>query len=163
MSLCGTMEAMWNSKTRTVATSVLLGLSIAVVASCSQDDSGTPGEVTEVTISEMASPTDPVVSAPPTTIIDRDVPEAGLPEAEVVNIMVDVSEGVTQEESVPLGTPVTIRVRSSVEDEFHLHGYDLELKGTDVLFTFTADRIGEFILEGHNSGQEVLILRVVQG
>lgn len=145
------------------------GLDLALVVpafvlsvSCSGDGQSTVTVPSDVTISNIASPTDPVLTAPPTSTVDKDIPDAGLPQTEVVNIMVDVSAGTVQEASVPLGSPVNIRVRGSVQDEYHLHGYDLELEGTDVLFTFTADRLGNFVLEGHNSGEELLILTVFE-
>ncbi len=139
------------------ATAVVMGMT-----SCSAEQDSSIQEPSEVTVSDMASPTDPAPTSPPTSSADKDIPEAGSPPSEVVNIFVDVADGVVQEAAVPLGTPVNIRVRSSAEDEFHLHGYDLELRGTDVLFTFTADRLGNFLLEGHDSGQRLLTLTVFE-
>lgn len=110
----------------------------------------------------MASPTDPAATAAPTSTAAKDTPEEGEPSTETVSILVDADVGETQEVSVALGTPITIRVRASQSDEFHLHGYDLELTGTDVTFNFVADRLGEFELETHNSGQLVLMLSVLE-
>lgn len=110
----------------------------------------------------MASPTDPIATSPPTSSADRDVPEAGIPQTEVVNIFIDLADEGSQVIPVPLGSPVKIRVRRSIEDEFHLHGYDLELTGTDVQFSFTADRLGDFLLEAHNSGEQILTLSVFE-
>lgn len=110
----------------------------------------------------MASPTDPVATAPPTSTADKDVPEEGQPQTEVINIFIDVDEGVSQEAAVTLGSPVNIRVLSSQEDEFHLHGYEIDLRGVDVTFSFTADRLGDFVLEGHDSGRQLLVLTVFE-
>ncbi len=63
--------------------------------------------------------------------------------------------------SVVMGTPVTIHVIAEVEDEFHLHGYDIELSGDDVTFEFVADKLGEFELEAHESGEVLLNLSVI--
>ena len=60
-----------------------------------------------------------------------------------------------------VGTPVTIHVISEVEEEFHLHGYDIELAGDDVTFEFVADKIGDFELESHDTGDVLLNLSVV--
>lgn len=133
-----------------------------LVAACSAEQDASVPDITDVTISNMASPTDPLATSPPTSSADKDIPEEGVPQTEVVNIVVDTAEGIVQDAAVPLGTPVNIRVRSSAQEEFHLHGYDLELTGTDVMFSFTADRLGEFLLEGHDSGQQLLLLTVFQ-
>jgi hypothetical protein len=138
-----------------------LGMVMGTTA-CSAEQESSVQEPSEVTVSNRASPTDPEATSPPTSSADKDIPEAGSPATEVINIFIDVDEGAVQEAAVPLGSPVNIRVRSSAEDEFHLHGYDLDLRGTDVLFTFTADRLGEFLLEGHDSGQQILILTVFE-
>jgi hypothetical protein len=52
-------------------------------------------------------------------------------------------------------------VIAEVKDEFHLHGYDIELSGNDVTFEFVADKLGEFELEGHESGEVLLNLSVI--
>ena len=78
-------------------------------------------------------------------------------------IELDADARMAEEASVVLGTPVTIRVMAEVEDEFHLHGYDIELSGDDVTFKFVADKVGEFELEGHDSCEVLLNLSVIAG
>lgn len=134
---------------------------VAVVSCSAREDSAVQNS-TEVTVSNVASPTDPLATSPPTSSADKDIPDAGQPQTEIVNISIDASDGVVQEAAIPLGSPVNIRVRSAVEDEFHLHGYDIDLRGTDVVFTFTADRLGNFLLEAHDSGQQLLNLTVFE-
>ncbi len=109
-----------------------------------------------------ASPTDPAATTPPTSTAAKDTLEEGEPPSEAISILVDADAAGVQEVSVALGTPMTIRIRSTQSDEFHLHGYDLELTGTDVTFNFVADRLGEFELENHDSGQLVLLLAVLE-
>lgn len=150
--------AHWKRAVRSIAAVAVL----AAVVSCSSGQDSAVQLPADVTRSEMASPTDPNLTAPPTSIVDTDVPEMGLPQIEIANIVIDADQGEVQEAIVPLGSPVNIRVISSQSDEFHLHGYDLELTGTDVTFSFTADRVGDFILEGHASGQQLLVLTVFQ-
>jgi hypothetical protein len=52
-------------------------------------------------------------------------------------------------------------VTSSESHEFHLHGYDIELEGTEVTFEFTADQVGDFELETHDTGELILELSVM--
>lgn len=148
-------------RSRLVSVSGFVALTM-LVSACSQDGTADVQQLTDSTISNMASPTDPIATSPPTSSADRDVPEAGIPQTEVVNIFIDLADEGSQVIPVPLGSPVKIRVRRSIEDEFHLHGYDLELTGTDVQFSFTADRLGEFLLEAHNSGEQILTLSVFE-
>jgi hypothetical protein len=108
-----------------------------------------------------ATPTDPVSTAAPTSTASKETPESGIPATESVTIELDADAGVPEEASVVLGTPVTIHVIAEVEDEFHLHGYDIELSGDDVTFEFVADKLGEFELEGHDSGEVLLNLTVL--
>jgi len=82
-----------------------------------------------------------------------------------VEILVVVGESPARVERVPLGAEVVLRVRNDdVDDEFHLHGYDLSTgetpKGVMSSISFTAEKAGEFELESHVSG-EVLVVLVV--
>lgn len=65
--------------------------------------------------------------------------------------------------SVARGTPVEIRVTSDVDDEGHLHGYDLlkEISaGQTVTYAFTADFPGKYALEFHHHNVRLLTLAV---
>ena len=126
---------------RSLATIVIAGF---VFASCGGDDTTSTVESSPVTTeSSIASPTDPAATAPPTSSIE-----------------VDLEDGAPATASVVLGQEVTIVVTADDEHEFHLHGYDIELTGTDVSFEFVADREGEFELETHDTGELVLTLTV---
>ena len=109
-----------------------------------------------------ATPTDPAATAPPTSTAAKEGLDQGEPATETVSLLIDADSAETQEVSVALGTPMTIRARSSVRDEFHLHGYELKLTGTDVTFNFVADKLGEFELETHDSGRLLLMLIVLE-
>ena len=85
---------------------------------------------------------------------------AAVPTADPVTIEVDADSGAPVEQTVPLGTPLTIHVVSAESHEFHLHGYDVEQEGTDVTFTLTADEAGEFELETHDTEVVVMVLTV---
>jgi hypothetical protein len=141
-----------------IVLSGLLGL-----AACSSDDSATSVSQAPSTESSSATPTDPVSTAAPTSSASKETPASGIPATESVTIDLDADSGVPEEASVVLGTPVTINVIAEVEDEFHLHGYDIEQTGDDVTFKFVADKLGDFELESHDTGEVLLILSVLAG
>ena len=65
--------------------------------------------------------------------------------------------------SVRQGEQVSIRVRSDVADELHLHGYELTAPlpaGEDVALTFIAAKAGRFEVELHHSHRELGALEV---
>jgi hypothetical protein len=138
---------------------VSLGL---VVGACSNASTSSNDQATVTTQQASATPTDPAATAPPTSTAAKEDLDQGEPATETVSILVDADGAETQEVSVALGTPMTIRARSSVSDEFHLHGYELKLTGTDVTFNFVADKLGEFELETHDSGRLLLMLIVLE-
>jgi hypothetical protein len=81
--------------------------------------------------------------------------------ADAVVIEVDADSGTPGTQTVPLGTPVSFHVVTATEQEFHLHGYDVEEEGTDVTISFTADQAGSFELESHDT-EELLFTLVVE-
>ena len=134
---------------------------IVLLVSCGGGDSSSSNESSPATTdSGIASPTDPGAVSPPTSSIEVEVPESGTPSTESAFIEVDLEDGAPATASVVLGSPVTIVVTADEEHEFHLHGYDIELSGTEVSFDFVADRAGEFELETHDTGELVLTLTV---
>ena len=110
-----------------VVISAVVLLGVAGLSSCSSDDAATSVSLAPTTEATSASPTDPVSTAAPTSTASKETPETGTPSTESVMIELDADAGMAEEASVVLGTPVTIRVMAEVEDEFHLHGYDIEL------------------------------------
>ena len=70
---------------------------------------------------------------------------------------------------VAKGDTVRIVVSSDVEDEIHLHGYDIEKEaapGKPARFEFKADVEGAFELESHaaeDAGKEPLLARLLVG
>jgi len=61
------------------------------------------------------------------------------------------------------GEQVSIRVRSDVADELHLHGYELSAPlpaGEEVALTFMAGKAGRFEVELHHSHRELGALEV---
>ena len=61
------------------------------------------------------------------------------------------------------GEQVTLRVRSDVADELHVHGYDLTAplpKGEEVALRFVASRAGRFEVELHGGHRSLGALEV---
>jgi heme/copper-type cytochrome/quinol oxidase subunit 2 len=61
------------------------------------------------------------------------------------------------------GEQVTLRVRSDVADELHVHGYDLSAPlpaGEEVALRFIASRAGRFEVELHGAHRELGALEV---
>jgi len=138
---------------------VLLG--VVGLSACSSDEAASSVSQAPSTEATSATPTDPVSTAAPTSTASKDTPETGIPATESVTIELDADAGIADDASVVLGTPVTIHVIAEVEDEYHLHGYDIELAGDDVTFEFVADKLGDFELEAHETGEVLLNLSVV--
>ncbi len=63
--------------------------------------------------------------------------------------MCDTNDPEPRTFEVPLGSEVTLIARSAEEREYHLHGYDIELVGTEVTFQFTATIAGPSELTEH--------------
>lgn len=59
----------------------------------------------------------------------------------------------TRTVTVPLGSPVTLKVTSEVDGVLHVHGYEREVSlatGATVEETFTASMAGAFEIETHD-------------
>ena len=74
------------------------------------------------------------------------------------NAEITIAEGKVSPPSgwleVAKGRPVSITVTSDVDDEVHVHGYDIEAElrpGVPVTVRFTADLTGVFEVETHRS------------
>jgi hypothetical protein len=81
----------------------------------------------------------------------------------VVSVKDDKASPKTHRVKVAVGSPVRILVSSDVDDEVHVHGYDIEREisaGQSVTIDFTADQTGLFEVETHESGLLLLQLQV---
>jgi hypothetical protein len=83
------------------------------------------------------------------------------------NIVVSVKDGkvspTTHRVKVAAGSSVRILFSSDVDDEVHVHGYDIEQSvsaGQSVTIEFTADQTGVFEVETHESNLLLLQLQV---
>lgn len=130
-----------------VATCLLLG---AVGCSSSTSDSGddTSSEATSEEISEATSDetsaTDEVVE---------------------ISVIIGQTSGSAVAFQATLGSTVRLKILNpDADDEFHLHGYDLDggvtPAGQEAIIEFTADKLGTFDLESHVTGEWILTLVV---
>jgi hypothetical protein len=157
---------------RPIVLAVLLAVTLVA---CGDDGSsaptttgvvGTTSAVTTVAPTSAApstaaghhGPSPPRPPQPPTTSVAP--PTAAPTTVDVGRIEVNADTDPVRTVTVPLGTPVSLTVRTATAQEFHLHGYDLSLAGTEVLFQLTADRAGTFDLESHDTGRLLLVLEV---
>ena len=71
--------------------------------------------------------------------------------------------GVDGVEEIPLGEEVQITVRSDVDDQVHVHGYDEQVRvkaGKPAVLSFSADIPGVFEVELEDAGLTLFELRV---
>ena len=93
--------------------------------------------------------------------------EATSATVEVVEISVIIGQtsGSAVAYQATLGSTVRLKILNpDADDEFHLHGYDLESgvtpAGQEAIVEFTADKLGTFDLESHVTGEWILTLVV---
>jgi hypothetical protein len=122
--------------------------------------STTPVETTTVT--ETLTETAPGVT------VTEEQPAGTTPaEPEVQQFSARIEGGTVvggiQRWQVAQGDDVRIVVRSDVDDEIHLHGYDIEKPvgpGSPAIFAFGATIPGRFELESHETGGQIAQLDV---
>ena len=123
------------------------------------------------TASTTAAPVTPAPSAtttpgaPATTPgsepLPSDVPVAG----DAVEIIVNVDDPAQLGQIFPvaLGQTVILRLVSDTDQEYHVHGVDLEKQvaaGVEATFEFTADTPGDMEVESHTTGAVLATIRV---
>ena len=135
--------------TRSVFTKSLFAICLLLgTAGCSSStsDSGdeTKSEATSDVTSDVTSATDEVVE---------------------ISVIIGQTSGSAVAYQATLGSTVRLKILNpDVDDEFHLHGYDLESgvtpAGQEAIVEFTADKLGIFDLESHVTGEWILTLVV---
>lgn len=126
---------------------------LVVVGACGDDDD-TPQPVGVVTTTTSSFP------GPTTTDAAGEVDTARVIDVVIAGGSV---EGGVRRERVALNSRVTLRARSDVVDELHLHTYDLHVElvpGRDADLSFAADIPGVFEVELEDRGKKVLELEV---
>ena len=135
--------------TRSVFTKSLFAICLllgTVGCSSSTSDSGdeTKSEATSELTSEATSATDEVVE---------------------ISVIIGQTSGSAVAYQATLGSTVRLKILNpDADDEFHLHGYDLESgvtpAGQEAIIEFTADKLGTFDLESHVTSEWILTLVV---
>jgi len=130
-----------------VATCLLLG---AVGCSSSTSDSGDDTS-SEVTSEEILEATSDETSA--------------ADEVVEISVIIGQTSGSAVAYQATLGSTVRLKILNpDADDEFHLHGYDLESgvtpAGQEAIIEFTADKLGTFDLESHVTAEWILTLVV---
>jgi hypothetical protein len=129
-----------------IRTSAALAFGALFLVACSSTETVSapepaPTSTPETTTPTTTSPTptsDPAPSTTTSTVANTSL-----------TLTCDADSGENPTFEVPLGTEVTLIATSSIEREFHLHGYDIELTGTDVTFQFVANLPGPHELTEH--------------
>ena len=135
--------------TRSVFTKSLFAICLLLgTAGCSSStsDSGdeTKLEATSDVTSDVTSATDEVVE---------------------ISVIIGQTSGSAVAFQATLGSTVRLKILNpDADDEFHLHGYDLDggvtPAGQEAIIEFTADKLGTFDLESHVTGEWILTLVV---
>jgi hypothetical protein len=106
-------------------------------------------------------------TAPGVTVTEEQPAETTPAEPDVQRFTARIEGGSVvggiQRWQVAQGDDVRIVVRSDVDDELHLHGYDIEMSvgpGSPAIFTFGATIPGRFELESHEGGGQIAQLDV---
>jgi hypothetical protein len=135
-----------------LAIAVVIAIVAVVVLTSGGDDEP---ETTSATATPTATATD--TAAPEETATATPTPKP-TPEVPVVTTTGDVTDLEFKQ-----GDTVRFRVRSTVSDEIHVHGYDLMkdvTPGETVTFSFPASITGIFEIELENAGEQIAQLRV---
>jgi len=122
---------------------------VAVVVLTSGGDDEPETTSATATATATAAPEEPATATP--------TPKP-TPEVPVVTTTGDVTDLEFKQ-----GDTVRFRVRSTVSDEIHVHGYDLMkdvTPGETVTFSFPASITGIFEIELENAGEQIAQLRV---
>jgi hypothetical protein len=81
-----------------------------------------------------------------------------------ISVIIGQTSGSAVAYQATLGSKVQIKILNpDADDEFHLHGYELTAiatAGQETMIEFTADQLGSFDLESHNTGDWILTLVV---
>ena len=82
-----------------------------------------------------------------------------------LNVVVGVDSAADRVEQIPLGSTVRVQIANpAADDEFHLHGYEIEsgevAAGETATIEFEAITAGSFEIESHVTEQVLLVLQI---
>ena len=159
---------MWNRpRALLVPAAVALALAACGSSKGSTSDSTSPSApVTTAAASTAAASTPATAAAVATTVpAGETIPtdEAVSGDAQEIIVNVDDPAQLGQTFQVALGQTVVLRLLSDTDQEYHVHGYDLEKQaaaGVEATFEFTADTAGSFEVESHTTDKVLATLQV---
>ncbi len=131
--------------TRSVFTKSLFAICLLLgTVGCSSSTSDSGDETESEATSDETSATDEVVE---------------------ISVIIGQTSGSAVAYQATLGSTVRLKILNpDADDEFHLHGYDLDggvtPAGQEAIVEFTADKLGTFDLESHVTGEWILTLVV---
>jgi guanyl-specific ribonuclease Sa len=145
-----------------------------ILAGCGSDsDDGSDTTAADTTAATTTPTTEATTSAAPTTAVDTTaaattttVPATDAPaEGDAVEIIIDVDDPAQLAKTWPvaLGQTVVLRLLSDTDQEYHVHGYDIETQaaaGVEATIEFTADQAGDFEVESHTTDTVLGTLQV---
>jgi Rieske Fe-S protein len=145
-----------------------------ILAGCGSDsDDGSDTTAADTTAATTTPTTEATTSAAPTTAVDTTaaattttVPATDAPaEGDAVEIIIDVDDPAQLGKTWPvaLGQTVVLRLLSDTDQEYHVHGYDIETQaaaGVEATIEFTADQAGDFEVESHTTDTVLGTLQV---
>jgi len=155
---------MWN-RPRALLVPAVVALALAACGSGkgSTSDSTSPSAPATTAAASTAPTTSAAggttVPAGETTPTD----EAVSGDAQEIILNVDDPAQLGQTFEVALGQTVVLRLLSDTDQEYHVHGYDLEKQaaaGVETTFEFTADTPGSFQVESHTTDKVLATLQV---
>ena len=159
---------MWN-RPRALLVPATIAFALAACGSGNGSASDPTSPSPPVTTASAGSPaaTAPASSAAAATTVppgETDpTDEAVSGDAQEIIVNVDDPAQIGQTFDVALGQTVVLRLLSDTDQEYHVHGYDLEKQaaaGVEATFEFTADKAGSFEVESHTTDTVLATLQV---
>jgi hypothetical protein len=146
--------------------SVLVPAALAVLLAACGSDNSTASPTT--TSPPLSSPAALGTTPSPASTGDTAAPTAssitGASDEIIVHVGVDdAATAGSRVENVKLGENVILRLTSDSDENYHVHGYDLEQKvaaGVEAQFEFKADMAGDFEVESHVTDKVYVVLHV---
>ncbi len=143
--------------TRSVFTKSLFAICLLLgTVGCSSSTSDSGDETESEATSELTSEATSDETSEATSVTDEVVEISGI---------IGQTSGSAVAYQATLGSTVRLKILNpDADDEFHLHGYDLDggvtPAGQEAIIEFTADKLGTFDLESHVTGEWILTLVV---
>jgi FtsP/CotA-like multicopper oxidase with cupredoxin domain len=147
---------------------VVAALAVAVVAFVVAQPGDDDDKQGSSDTTQTQEPTDTGTETETDTTAEQPA-EPAAPPVTRINVKGGVIDGDVKSIEVAKGDTVRIVVTSDVDDEIHLHGYDIEKEagpGKPARFKFKATLEGAFELESHaaeDAGKEPLLARLLVG